>query len=651
MKPLPGRFALCLLAALLLPDPGARAAVWTTDGTDSLLQQPEDLDFRDVRISTDGTISLAPRRAEADIIPTEEAAVWQAARDRDGNLYLATGHLTRLFRGRNLDARATAIFTGGDGEILALAADATGDIWFGTTPEGRLYRVRDAEPEPVATLGTEYVFTLLSSPDGSMLCATGDQGRLLRVRPGGETATVFIAGASHLTSLCWLEPGARLLAGTSPSGIVYLLNFRPGYAAAQATVLYDTPLDEVRAITPGPDGRVFIAANPASDGNEADADPAVFCVDRDGLLRWQWSCPDSAIYGLAWRDGLLHVATGSAGIIYGLDTLGSASVLTRAEEPQVLFLTPDRSGALLFGTGNPGRLYQFGPDLADSGYIISPPHDCGNPARFGRLDQRSEIPQGSSLALDLRSGNSEDPDSTWSAWSASPPPGRFVQWRARFRSTFPGRTPVLRRVDLYYTTANLAPRVTQLGMAEVPAAEARRGNSKPQRDITWETTDPEDDSLTYELYIRPEGANWWRRLGLDLAEKRYELDTRTLPDGWYELRLVASDRAERPVQTALAAEKTSAPVLIDNTPPVIRDLNIAGSTLTFSVADALSPIIACRTSANAGDWIPAEPADGIFDSPTERFSVPLKLSPGVNTIAVWATDAQGNVTTARTTSR
>jgi hypothetical protein len=325
-------------------------------------------------------------------------------------------------------------------------------------------------------------------------------------------------------------------------------------------------------------------------------------------------------------------------------------VLLRLEQPQVLSLTPDGE-RLLVSTGNSGRLFALARTFADSGQVAAAPFDCGNPARFGRLDFRADVPAGTGLRLDLRSGNSESPDSTWSGWSGSPPPGRFVQWCARLQTSFPDLTPSLRRVDLYYTTANLAPTIDKLEVNSPSPADARRGLPKPLREASWEASDPEGDSLVFDLSIRPEGAANWRRLGREQSEAKYEFDTRTLPDGWYELRLTASDHGDRPVQTALTSERILPAFVIDNTPPQISNLRTTSDRLTFAVSDALSPVAGCRVALNAGDWFTAEPADGVFDSPTEQFSVPVRLEPGDNVIAVWASDAQGNSGSARTTAR
>ncbi len=133
-----------------------------------------------------------------------------------------------------------------------------------------------------------------------------------------------------------------------------------------------------------------------------------------------------------------------------------------------------------------------------------------------------------------------------------------------------------------------------------------------------------------------------------LTETRYELDTRTLPDGWYRLRLVATDQPDRG-PAALRTEKITPPFLVDNTPPVIRELKVTGNRVRWIVVDSSSPVGACRIALNAGNWEPVEPEDGVLDENEERFDFQLELKPGINTIAVWAADAQGNTSTRQLT--
>jgi sugar lactone lactonase YvrE len=661
---------LCTLSLILAPCLGS---VWTTDGTDSLLQQLDRIEFENVSIHRRGTTTLAPALAAMTL--DDAAAVWQTADDRSENVYVATGNQGRLYRLRpaSLLRRSSSpelVFDSGSGEILALTSDAAGTIYFGTTPDGKVYRIRPGgKPELLCSTGETYVHGIIAAPPstsapGTIYAATGEHGRLLRISSTGKASEVFTARQAHLTALTWLVPGKELLVGSSPDGIVYRLSFAAGGERPRVSVLYDTPLNEVRAIAADAAGSVYIGANAGEDTDSDSSRACVYYIDNSGVRRWQWSAPDSTVFALALTESpnpaALLVATGGKAMVYELDTLGRMSVRYRLKETQALCITPLRSGIRL-GTGNPGKLYEAGSNYADSGFITSSPYDCANPALFGNLSFRADVPAGTELAFDTRSGNSEKPDSTWSEWTQATariasPSRRYIQWRCRMRTSFPNRTPELGRVDVYFRTANLAPVIKKLDIAQPSLDDAVKGVNKPSRQVTWEATDPDSDSLSFELFFRDEPENSWQKVGRDITDNRYELDSRSLPDGWYELKLVASDEPTEPAGIALTAERVSRPFLVDNTAPAVAGLEAGTpdpktglSRVTFSAQDALSPIAAARVSVNAGDWMTLEPRDHIFDSVTESFSTDVKLAPGENVVSVWVADAQGNVGAARTT--
>jgi outer membrane protein assembly factor BamB len=659
------------------------ASVWTTDGTDSLLQQLDRIEFENVSIHRQGTVTLAPALVAGAL--DDAAAVWQTATDRSGNVYVATGNQGRLYRMRPSSILRRSplpelVFDSGAGEILALTTDAAGTVYFGTTPGGEIYRVRPGgKPELLCSTGESYIHSIIAAPaSGAILAATGEHGKLLRISPSGKATEIFTARQAHLTALTWQVPGKELLVGTSPDGIVYRLSFAAGEVQPEVSVLYDTPLNEVRAIAADAAGNVYIGAN-AGDDTESDSSRAmVYFIDRSGVRRWQWPIPDSTVFSLALvplstsasssDPSRLLVATGGKAMVYELDTLGRMSVRYRLKETQALCITPLRSGIRL-GTGNPGKLYEAGPNYADSGFITSSPYDCTNPAQFGTLSYRADVPVGTGLAFETRSGNSEKPDSTWSDWTqAAPqiasPSRRYVQWRCRLRTSFPSLTPELNRVDVYFRSANLAPVIKKLEIAQPTLDDATKGTNKPTRQVTWDATDPDSDSLSFEVFFREERETSWLKVGRDITDSRFDLDTRSLPDGWYELKLVASDQPTQPVGAALTAERVSRPFLVDNTAPVITGLTsslLSPSSshlcrISFLARDALSPIAATRVSVNAGDWVTLEPQDHIFDYVAESFSADIRLTSSVLglpsfVVSVWVADAQGNVAAARTAVR
>lgn len=629
----------------------APAAVFTFAPNEQLFSSLDQIESKNVYLPVLGNIRLTP--AFILLCSLDDAAIWSIASDRSNNIYLGTGNQSKLYRVGARAQHPRELFSEDAGEVLTVATTPDNTVYFGTSPNGIIYRILPGgKPESLFATNESYIHALLPTPDKSLLCATGPNGKLLRISPDRGSELIFAAPSAHITCLYWLSFGSELLLGTSPAGTVYHLKFTSPKAKPEVSVLYDTPLDEIRAIVA--DNRtVYVAANPGSEpaANPGPNQPVVYCLDKDGILKWQWFCPESLVFSLAQFNNQLLVLTGNRGIVYILDSLGQPAVFCRLGESQAVACLPF-TRRLYLGTANPSRLYLAGEGFADSGFVTSPVFDCTSPARFGSIELRARTPAGTALHLDTRSGNSERPDSLWSNWQEAKgkitsPPARFIQLRARLYSNFPTASPEIERIDIYYQPANRPPVISKLDINQPSEQDARRGNSQPKRQITWEAQDPDSDSLVYQLYIKPEEENLWLELKKDLAEPRFELDTRTIPDGWYRLRLVARDAPDRSEKTALSAERLSSPFVIDNTPPAISEIKLSGKGASWRVLDNLSPVVACRVAFNAGDWQPLEPEDGILDSPEERFLVTVAPHKALNTIAVWATDAQGNSVTRR----
>ena len=116
--------------------------------------------------------------------------------------------------------------------------------------------------------------------------------------------------------------------------------------------------------------------------------------------------------------------------------------------------------------------------------------------------------------------------------------------------------------------------------------------------------------------------------------------------------MVASDREANPPSSARDAQLVSAPVMIDNTPPVVTFGTVRRDGATahaeFEGADAASPLRRAEYSLDAASWIPVEAADGVIDSMRERFTLDLAgLTPGEHLLVVRVADSAGNTGVAK----
>jgi hypothetical protein len=119
-------------------------------------------------------------------------------------------------------------------------------------------------------------------------------------------------------------------------------------------------------------------------------------------------------------------------------------------------------------------------------------------------------------------------------------------------------------------------------------------------------------------------------------------------DGVYELRVTAEDSPANPPGSDLSGWRISAPLIVDNTPPMVTHLaaRLRGEevSVTGTADDAGSRLATIHYAVDSQeDWVAVLPADGIADSLREDFTFSLEdLAPGPHRIAVKVTDLFGN---------
>jgi hypothetical protein len=238
---------------------------------------------------------------------------------------------------------------------------------------------------------------------------------------------------------------------------------------------------------------------------------------------------------------------------------------------------------------------------------------------------------------------------------------------------------VVRRTEAAYRNHNAAPVIeslTALDPAEVLARSGSSGSniletsapdekgiftgleeSKPEgaprklyrkgfRTLQWKASDPDGDPLIYELEFHASGQNKkWVPLRKDLRESFYAFDSTSLPDGDYMFRVSASDADSNPGDSK-GTTRESAPVRIDNTPAVIRQVKSSAGLFEFEATDAASPITEAEYSVDAKKWTRVEPQDGLSDSLQESYAVRLPAEARGEYLLVRVTDASRNVASA-----
>jgi hypothetical protein len=168
--------------------------------------------------------------------------------------------------------------------------------------------------------------------------------------------------------------------------------------------------------------------------------------------------------------------------------------------------------------------------------------------------------------------------------------------------------------------------------------------------LAWKVENPDSDELRYRVAFRLEGHARWldaTRPEDVLTKPELDWDTAALPEGSYRVRVDASDEIANPASDVTHHALESAPVLVDNTPPVFRTIALTGRRLKAEVVDGVGPIARVEVAVDGRlDWHPLAPVDGLYDTAAEAIdadiSVFLPPTPGPHVVAVRAFDAAGN---------
>jgi outer membrane protein assembly factor BamB len=680
-----------------------------------------------VAIHSDGRVALGPEARS--VLDEGDLYVWSLFSWR-GAIYAGTGDDGKVYR---VDAggKAEMIWDTIALEVTSLAAGKDGTLYAGTAPDATIYsRSPQGRETTLADTPEQLVWTILVADDGTIFAGTGNGGCVYRIKPGNNAERFFDPNDGHVLALAWGRDG-KLVAGTGGRGLLYEIT-----GDGKGRVLYDTDQDEVRAVAVAEDGRIYFAANGSSarspqekkeqkgkpregevaigeirlSGQDESRPPelqgegsALYAVDPDGGVSMIWKCPEDFIYTLRMEpDGRILVSTGENGGLYRISPGGEAEHVIEVEESQVLALA-EQDGRIYIGTGNPGRVQVLTESRRREGTLVSPVHDAHSVAQWGTVEVEAQVPEGTRLLVSTRSGNTHEPDETWSEWSdeapaeraalVRAPAARFLQWKLRLVSENGERSPEAMSVQVAYLEQNLAPRVSSVEVGGKPGEffvsgfegrsqsvtqvlpggiEIQYSVSEPQeqkatddqlswvrglRTARWEASDPNGDNLVFRIYYRGEGERRWKDLAKDLTDRIYTWDATSFPDGRYELKIVSSDERSNPKDISLEGERTSRLFDIDNTPPSIGPLEArpaeGGRLRVTGVArDGASRILRLEYSVDGGRWVEFSPGDRIFDSREEAFdTVTDSLSSGEHAVVVKVVDESLNVGSAKAVVR
>ena len=108
-----------------------------------------------------------------------------------------------------------------------------------------------------------------------------------------------------------------------------------------------------------------------------------------------------------------------------------------------------------------------------------------------------------------------------------------------------------------------------------PSAPLQALKDKTGVTVRWAAHDDNGDDLIYSIFLRGDGETVWRLLKDQITEKALGFDASLIPDGGYQIKVVASDAPSNTPADTLTGEKVSERFEVNTTPPVITSLKAA----------------------------------------------------------------------------
>lgn len=604
------------------------------------------------------------------LFDTKEQYIWDMIFDRDGVLYAATGPNGKIFRIRGA-SNGEVYYDSDATNIMALDFDRNGRLLAATQGRGMVLRVN----------GPNDAYVLYTSPDDEVRALASDQ----------ETGTVYAAVNGVRASSGFLQTSGDK---DKPSGSGSSDSRTPSREPSSPSYLVEIqPSGFVTNFWPAPEAPIHaVLSDPSTSGVlvAAGKKGRLYRVSPNAKYSILADIPEPMVLSLAaGPDGSTWFTTANKASLYRLD--------------------PDnRTATFESRTLNAGSTVRWGnialdAELTSGSHIVVETRGGNTPDP----NDKTWSPYTTATVVRDRFVRVESPVAQYLQYrltmSASPEAGSPVLDRIQVFYVERNAPPVLKSVDVSKLSASplsalamlasggsrsplsgsrpsgsspfdsdddgpgsSGPRVSALsrssGPGGSPSGRGESGDGRSASDgrspensrrfrIAWNASDPNADQLLATLWIKGEDESVWRLLEEKLPVSSFTIDTGSLSDGNYRVRVEVSDHPENPDASATTASLVSELFTVDNSAPRIARLSAAPTgtpgewEITAEAEDALSILASAEYAIDSlKDFNAVLPEDGVFDfvKETFRFRVrPDKPQPE-HVLTLRVVDREGN---------
>jgi outer membrane protein assembly factor BamB len=562
--------------------------------------------------------------------------------------------------------------------IFAITVDGGGNIYLGTGPEGKVYRLNSLGRRAKLIYDSldKNILSLVSGTDGFIYAGSDSRGLVYKINPRTEKATVlYDSEQPEITALLFMdEPVSLYAAATSAKIVQAQTQFaakQPSAGRPEEDAEEDDEGEDTRQSEGGRELKIANTKRPAG-AKPRQGPPQVRKVAKPGQASYIYKVTKdgfvTTVFGesvvffcLSQEDGKLLAGTGNSAQLFSIDPAAEqeAVIYEDKQASQITAIAVAGENVYL-GMANPAKLIKLGFGFTSQGTYISDLVDAGQPAKWGKLQLEADIPKGCKIRVASRSGNVKDVnDPTFSQWTEPVeilepvqlecPLGRFCQYKLILESEDGDVSPLVREIAVASTVPNLAPKVESVAVERIAKA-----GKEGIFNISYRTTDDNGDKLAYKIDFRKLGRTNWIELEDETDKPNFEWSGKTVEDGRYEVRVTASDAKSNTTSTMLSGSRISEPVIVDNTGPAVMNITTSSrgrqyKIFEIKVQDELSAISKLEYTIDSNaDWTGTVPDDLVYDTTEEDFTIQVEtnkdLSEGDHVLTIRVSDAVGNTT-------
>ncbi|HEV8129857.1 MAG TPA: hypothetical protein VGQ81_01295 [Acidobacteriota bacterium] len=640
---------------------------------------------------------LSSNGKSSELVTLKEIAIYALATDNDGRLYAGSSPDGKVYE-ISSSGQAKEIFDPKEKYIWSLTVDRHGNLFVGTGPRGIIFKVNPKGEGSQFYDSPETHITALAMDGEDLLAGSSPNAYIYRIDPKGKPFVIYDSSLSEIKSLA-----------VDRAGLVYATaigSSESPHGEAEEPKTHGGPVRIVARARPAGSHETELSTPSTGPTHAEERKSEAYRISKDSIVETILSSDEDLFYSLLVRnDGTVLVGSGKRGRIFLVDRNRAVTILLQVPEEQVTGLL-ERDSRILASTSNLGKVFEINAATAASGWYESEILDAKIPSKWGMIRWYVENAAGAGIEFYSRSGNTKAPDKSWSDWQGpyknssgehiKSPVARFFQMKLQLsggsRMPTAGSTATaVRSLAVSYMQQNVPPQIVSItvhppgvafqqfpavsavGAAVVNHSQSRASAPTPRsardlepqsvrplprrvfqagaQSISWEAHDENGDELEYALYFKGEGESNWKLLEDHLSDTTYTIDSKTLPDGIYSVKVVATDAPANPHELALTDEMLSKTFVINNSPPrvIIKSNHSQGNSVEvrFEAQSESTPLYQAEYSVDGSEWQIIYPVDGITDGLKEEYVFTVRASPGEHSVGIRVTDGVGNVGTGK----